>query len=138
MSARRSTGSTIGSSRNVSREAEREARIQDIIAQVMGLMAEDADANEELAKKTLLKAHRAAKEARHWGDIGKCWFHYFLDFDRADSCFSKAVEIAFRQGRPYRLWSTASERLTTKARCSGTLLVTGWCPPECISNRCSR
>ena len=94
MSARRSTGSTIGSSRKVSREAEREARIQDIIAQVMGLMAEDADANEELAKKTLLKAHRAAKEARHWGDIGKCWFHYFLDFDRADSCFSKAVEIA--------------------------------------------
>ena len=42
----------------------------------------------------MLKAHRAAKEARHWGDIGRCWFHYFLDFDRAESCFSKAVEIA--------------------------------------------
>ena len=78
----------------VSREAEREGRVQDIIGQAMSLMAEDADANEELAKKTLLKAHRPAREARHWGDIAKCWFHYFYDIERAKECFFKAVEAS--------------------------------------------
>ena len=59
------------SNNKISKEAEREGKVQDILAIVESLMAEDADKNEEQAKKTLLKAHRSAKEARHWGDIAK-------------------------------------------------------------------
>ena len=94
MPEQRSTRSTTASTSKVSREAEREGKFQDIIDIVKALMAEDADGNEEQAKKTLLRAHRSAKEVRHWGEIAKCWFHYFLDMEQTKTCFFKAVEIA--------------------------------------------
>ena len=94
MPARRSNRSTTAPTSKVSREAEREGKVQDIIDIVKALMAEDADGNEEQAKKTLLKAHRSANEARHWGYIAKCWVHYFLEFDRAEFCYFKAIALA--------------------------------------------
>ena len=94
MPARKSARTTTKSESKVSREAEREDKFQDIIDIVKALMAEDADGNEEQAKKTLLKAHRSAKEVRHWGEIAKCWFHFFLDMEQTKSCYFKAVEIA--------------------------------------------
>ena len=99
MPASRPAETTSASKRKVSREAEREGKVQDIIDTVKALMAEDADGNEEQAKKVLLKAHRPAKEARHWGDIAKCWFHYFLDLERSEACFLKALEIASTEPR---------------------------------------
>ena len=79
---------------SVDQEAECEGRIQDIIAVMKSLMVEDADGNEELARETLLKAHRVANEARHWGELAKCWYHYFLDLEQVESCFFKARDIA--------------------------------------------
>ena len=94
MSARRSSQTTGRSNNKVSREAEREGRFQDVIDVLRAMMAEDADRNEEQGRKTLLKAHRSAKEVRHWGEIAKCWFHYFYDIEQTKECFFKAVEIA--------------------------------------------
>ena len=94
MSERMSSPANSSSASKVSLEAQREERFQDIIDLVMALMAEDAEGNEESAKKTLLRTHRLAKEARHWGDLAKFWFHYFLDLDRTESCFFKARDIA--------------------------------------------
>ena len=94
MPARRWTRSTTASTSRVSREAEREGKVQDIIDLVKSLMSEDADGNEEQAKMALLEAHSSAREARHWGDIAKCWAHLFLDFERAESCYDRALDIA--------------------------------------------
>ena len=94
MPGRRSARTISASNNNVSREAEQEGEVQDIIDLVKALMAEDAEGNEERAKKTLLKAHQSAKEARHWGEMAKCWFRFFLDMDQVEACFLKALEIA--------------------------------------------
>ena len=66
MSERMSSPANGGSVNKVSREAQREEKVQDAIDLVKALMAEDAEGNEEPARKALLRAHRLAKEARHW------------------------------------------------------------------------
>lgn len=82
----------------ISREAQKEGRIQDALAQAKAYL-QTVPPNRESALKEMAKAEKAAVEPRHWGDLTKCWAQDFKDLDQASRCLDHTFELAKQDPR---------------------------------------
>lgn len=90
----------------VSREARQEGRIQDGLARARAYLQKtpkdwqgDAPDDWNRAIREMAKVENAAKEARHWGDITKCWALDFRLVDDTVRCMDKTFDLAYQDAR---------------------------------------
>lgn len=94
------------SNSEVSREAEEEGRVQDVLAQARAYLRKapkdwDGDAPDDWnrAISEMAKAETAATAVRHWGDIAKCWARDFGLTEAAERCLGKTSGLAGQDAR---------------------------------------